>query len=258
MLYLQPTGDYKSLPKDSVIKKYETIPYKYTIRPADIISVNLASLTDKEFNFFQKYAEDLGPVMSTYNARLPSRGQNAGNQATLAKQQIGLKVNDTGFVQLPILGLVKVQGLTIDEAENNIRKIAEGYFEDPIVRINLLSFQFTILGEIQTEGLYSSYDPEITLFEAITIAGNFNEFADRAHIKIIRTEGNIEKVIYVDLLEEKFLSSPYYYLKPNDLIIVPPLHAKVVRKYGITNYTTALGIISAALLLIFTFSRLKL
>jgi polysaccharide export outer membrane protein len=258
LLYLQPSG--RGLPKDSIINKYKINPYRYKLRANDIISVNIGSLTNKEFNFFQKYEDEMGAVLKTNNARPPRSSSSGGSSSSSSLgqgKQTGYIINDTGYVQLPILGLLKIDGMTIEESEIMIQNLAKGYFEDPIARVNILSFQFNIMGEVEHPGLYTSYDPEINFFEAISIAGNLTEFADRGNIKIIRSENNIQKIIYVNLLEEKFLISPYFYLKPDDVIVVAPLRARELTNYTIGNYTKALGIISTTLLFIFTLSRLN-
>jgi polysaccharide biosynthesis/export protein len=119
------------------------------------------------------------------------------------------------------------------------------------VRVQLLSFHYTILGEIQNEGgRHTIFDPNATIIDAITMAGSFNDFADRSRIKVIRTEGNVARVYYVNLLSEDILGNPGYYIKPNDLIIVPPLQARATRRYTLPTTSTAIGLVTSTLTLI--------
>jgi polysaccharide biosynthesis/export protein len=265
VVYLQNKSVKKPYTKDSAVSVYPIQPYTYKLRAGDVIALNIASLTDKEFDFFDEYAERLGPVMSTNNARNPlgSSGMNnninsqlSGNN-TNSRNQISFIVNDSGNVELPIIGIIQLKGLSMKQAEDSISKASAKYFEKPTVRLNLLSFQFTILGEISTEGVYRNYNPQLNLLEAISLAGTLTEFADRANIKIIRKENGIEKVIYVNILEEKFLLSPYYHIQPDDIIIVPPLRLRTFKKYGIGNYTTLMSVISSLFVIYFTISQIK-
>jgi polysaccharide export outer membrane protein len=263
IIYLQNKSLKKPYTKDTVTSIYHPQPYVYQLRAGDVISLNIASLTDKEFDFFDDYAERLGPITFPNNARNPmgaSSSQNSqisGNSASTSRKQISFMVNDTGCVELPIIGIVSLKGLSMKDAEDSIKKAAEKYFEKPTVRLNLLSFQFTILGEISTEGVFRSYNPEVNLLEAISLAGTLTEFADRSNIKIIRKQNNIEKVIYVNILEEKFLLSPYYHIYPDDIIIIPPLKLRTFKKYGIGNYTTLVSVISSMFVIFFAISRIK-
>ena len=261
VIYLRNKSAKKSFPKDSVSNTYNIPVYKYKLQPKDIFSINIASITKKELDFFDDYAERMGPILTINNSKHPIGVSTSGsnlNSNSQSRKQLLFVVNDSGYVDFPVLGLIYLKGLTMDEATLRIKATAENFFEKPLVRINLVSFQFTIFGEIQTEGIFTSYDPEINLMEAISLAGNLTEFADRGNIKIIRKENNIEKVIYVNLLNEKFLTSPYFYILPNDIIIVPPLKAKFIKKYALGNYSTFVSIFSSLAVIYFTLSRIKL
>lgn len=172
----------------------------------------------------------------------------------------GFILDDFGQLEMPQLGFVELAGLTLDEAEEKIQQLLiEGkLFETPIIRIQLLSFQYSILGEVEGEGRYTTFDPRTDLFDAILLAGNLTEFADRANIKIVRKVGGESFVIYVNALDQDYLASNKLYIYPDDMIIVPPLKARYWRKYVIPDVGTALGLVSAAIslfLLVETLSR---
>ncbi|MEQ8882468.1 MAG: hypothetical protein RLQ12_22690, partial [Cyclobacteriaceae bacterium] len=156
------------------------------------------------------------------------------------------------------LGQVELAGLTLPEAELKVKSMLEGYLETPMVRIQLLNYHFTIVGEVQNEGRYTSFDPEVTIFDAITLAGNLTEYADRANLKIVRQEDGESKVIYVNMLDERTLSAENYFLKRGDLIVVAPLKARTANLYTLPNVNRTFGIASAVLSLaafIITLSR---
>jgi len=265
--YLQYGDDLKEKsPLDTVMRTYPLQKTLYTLLPEDIISLRVASLTGEEYNFIKKYETDLGIIrkLNQYN-----QGENQGGSAGVMNQRMlgggtaageggmssimldrmnsGFVLDLNGELELPQIGKVKLSGLTIPEAEAKVKEALDGYFETPMVRIQLLNFHFTILGEVESEGRYTSFSPETTIFDAISISGNLTEFADRTNIKIVRQEGGESKVIYLNLLDERTLAARNFYLKRDDLIIVPPLEARTTNRYTLPNVTRVLGIVSAAL-----------
>ena len=123
--------------------------------------------------------------------------------------------------------------------------------------MQLLSFHLTILGEVTKAGRYTSYSPNTSIIDAITLADNLNDFADRSKIKVIRQEGEKATVFYVNMLAEDLLAQPGYFLQPNDLIIVPPLKARFLTKYGIQSYSAALTVITSTITMLVLISTLN-
>lgn len=264
--YLQ--HDAEDVGKDS-IRQYILKKELYKLKPQDIVSIRVASLTDQEFNFIDKYSRDLGVVrkLGQYSRSINnsvsqgSRGgggggginpglinQNPGLASVFISQQdIGFTIDRMGNLELPELGIIELAGLTITEAEEKIRDSLNGYFEVPLVRIELLNYDFTVLGEVQAEGRYLSFDPELTVFDAIALAGNIAEFADRENIKIVRKEDGIAKVLYVNLLDESTLASENFYIRRGDIIVVPPLKARTAQRYTVPNISRSIGVIGGLL-----------
>ncbi len=206
-----------------------------------MLSINFETLSDEsdQFDFLSK----LNPRMGS---NMPNGGQGAA--------QNGIFVNTEGEIQYAILGKIKVAGLTIFQAQEKIREAASKYMPDVIVRVRMLNFRFTVLGEVNGEKTITSMNPRVTMMEAIGMAGGLSELADRKTIKVIRQKGTITEVHYVNLLDEKFIESPYFYVQQNDLIIVPPLRQRTFRRY----FTTNLAIITTAIsfgLLVYTLSK---
>lgn len=161
--------------------------------------------------------------------------------------QTGFILDEKGNLELPFIGVLELANLSIPQAEKLITSKLLGYFETPVVRIQLLSFHFTILGEVQKEGRYTSFDPNTTMIDAFILAGNLNDFADRSKIKVVRFDGENASIFYVNMLKEDILGQPGFFLKPNDLIIVSPLEARASRKYTLPNYSTAISLVTTTL-----------
>ncbi|MFZ6009146.1 MAG: polysaccharide biosynthesis/export family protein, partial [Bacteroidota bacterium] len=111
------------------------------------------------------------------------------------------------------------------------------------VRVKMLNFRFTVLGEVNGEKVVVATNPRLTVMEAIGMAGGFTDLADRSLVKVVRQKGLETEVYYVNLLEEKFIESPFYYVQQNDVIIIPPLKQRAFRRYFPQN----LGIATATL-----------
>jgi polysaccharide export outer membrane protein len=267
--------------RDSVVRQYTTRYQDYTLKSGDIISLRIGTLTPNGFDFIQKYEEDLGLVrkLNQYdqanvggginqrmNAGGGGGGGGGGGNAGVAAAQSGLNIglapilldrmqtgfilSDSGVLELPKVGNLKLEGLTITEAEKLVKEKLMGYFETPVVRIQLLSFHFTILGEVNKEGRYTIFNPNATIFDAITLSDNLTDFADRSNIKIVRTVKGQASVTYVNTLREDLLAQSGFYLQPNDLIIVPPLKARTARRYTLPNSTTGVSLLISTLSLV--------
>lgn len=232
-ILLQGREDIEDVPLNTPVSNFEATDYTYRLRPDDIISIKVSSTTPSEFDFFNQQSTN---TISGLNPRDP----------LLA----GFKIEEDGTIPLPVVGKVEVEGLTIEEARSKIQDIVEQYLDSPTVDLKLLSFQFTILGEVKSEGRYTVYHPKINILEALGEAGGFTDFANRSRVKIVRRDKNDIKVAYVNALDEDLLSSPYYYLQPNDIVTVAPLEAKNWRTNNLANIGILFsGISSVAILL---------
>jgi polysaccharide biosynthesis/export protein len=260
---------------DTAVRSYKPGFTEYKLKPKDIITIRVASITPADFDFVQKYEEQLGLIRKLHQYELSnlgggtnsrsSTGISAGagstsggaiNPLSLDRMQSGFVLDDSARLDLPRIGKVYLGGLTLPQAERLVESKLLGYFETPIVRIQILNFHFTILGEVNNEGRYTIFDPNANIIDAIALAGNLTDFADRSTIKIIRTDNNntTATVFYVNLLQEDLLAQPGYYLRPNDVLVVAPLPVRTTRKYTLPNYTTALSLITTTLTLVILLS----
>lgn len=231
-IYLQHQDvKVKNLPKDSVVRTYATEVFDYRIQPHDALFVRFESATDKQFDF-----------LSSDQANLV----NVAQAANLASEL----VDEQGEIRFPVIGKVKVAGLTIFEIEEKLQSLADQYLEEVKVRVRLVNFRFTVLGEVLREGQATTLNNRVTMPEAIALAGGLGELADRSNIKLIRQKGNDVEVAYIDLLDENFINSAYYYIHQNDVLIVPALNQRPFRRYFGQNLSLFLSSISLLLLVI--------
>jgi polysaccharide export outer membrane protein len=219
----------KDIPRDTVLRRHQLDIVEYHIQPLDILSINFETLTDESdaFDFLSK---------------LSPQSRVSGSSANSAAAS-GILVNREGDIEFAVLGKIHLAGLTPFEAQDTLSARASKYMPDVIVRVKMLNFRFTVLGEVNGEKTVTSTNTRLTISEALGLAGGLTELADRSLVKVIRQKGIETEVYYVNLLDEKFIESPYYFVQQNDVIVVPPLKQRTFRKY----FTSNLAIITTAI-----------
>lgn len=235
LVYLQSEDLYGEVEIEKIVRDYELQFEDYLIQPQDILSVQFASLTEEEFDVFQDFGMSGGMSGGGGNGMLALRGE---------------LVDPQGMISFPLIGKIKVQGKTIFEVQDTLQSIATKYVEDPAVKVRLLNFRFTVLGEVNGESVVTTQNTRTTFMEAIGMAGGLSELADRSKVKVIRQKGNKAEVFYVNLLKEDFINSEKFYVYQNDIIIVPPLKQRPVRRYYGQNLSLILSTVSAIVLII--------
>lgn len=234
-VYLQKADVNKNdLPKDSVIRSYSFQDLGYKIQPEDILSIRFESLTPEDFDFLAR------------QTTTPGQGLNQQANPLL----IGELVDPDGNVPFPVIGKVRVAGLTVYQAQDTLQKIAELYLQNPIVKVRLINFRITILGEVNREGIITFTNNRVTMMEAIGLAGGLTDLADKRNVKLIRQKDGTTEVQYLDLLSEDFIQSPYLFVHQNDVLIVPALRQRPYRKYFGQNISLVVSLVSLVVLTI--------
>jgi polysaccharide export outer membrane protein len=201
------------------------------IQPNDILSVKIT-------------ADDL-LLAAPYNLN-PSEQQNIQNTQLMLQ---GYLVSNDGKINLPILGEIEVKNLTFTQVESKIQGelISRQLLKNPIVVCRILNAKVTVLGEVRNPGTYTFYENNLTILQALGLAGDLNINGVRKNIKVIRMENNQQKIGEIDLTKKDWMKSPFYFIKPNDVIIVNPNTAKVKSAGIIGSAGTLLGTISVIL-----------
>ena len=152
-------------------------------------------------------------------------------------------IDEEGCVEMPLIGKILVKNLTVEEAKDKLQKAVNTYINGSTLVVKLANFNLTLLGEVSRPGNYKIYQTRINLFEAVAMAGNMTSFAKKDEVKIIRQTDNGSEIITVDMGKADILSSPYYYLKPNDIVYVEPLK---IKQWGFTTfpYSTVFSIVT--------------
>ena len=202
------------------------------VQPNDILSVKIT-------------AEDMELAMP-YNLTSGNGAQNIQGTQLLLQ---GYLVSNEGEINIPVLGTVAVKGLTYTQIEEKIQKeLTENQLlKNPVVVCRIVNAKVTILGEVRSPGTYTFYENNLTILQALGLAGDLNITGVRKNIKVIRMENNQQLVGEIDLTQKDWMNSPFYFIKPNDVIVVNPNTAKVKSAGIIGNAGTLLGTISVIL-----------
>ena len=165
----------------------------------------------------------------------------------------GFNVNPEGYITLVPIGQVKVSGLTLEETRKTLQELTEKVFINSTIECKLLSFKFTVIGEVRGPGAYINYNNYLTVLEAIGRAGGISDFGNRNRVLVVRPMDKGTQTFRINLQDKKILISEAYFLLPNDVVIVEPLNQKIFNmnlptiSFIISTFT---GTISLTLLLI--------
>ncbi|WP_242919087.1 polysaccharide biosynthesis/export family protein [Pontibacter liquoris] len=217
---------------DALLKTFDLQPQVYTLKPGDVLSLKVQSTTPAEYNFLGSPAVVAGaedPVLSGYT------------------------LDATGNILLPVVGKVDLNGLTMPEARAKVTATLKPYLSDPTVNIRLLTFRYTVLGEVGGQGQYTTYQDNINVLEAIASAGGFGPYSNRENIKLIRYENGQAKLYKFSLLDDDIIAMKNFYLQPNDMIVIDPLPAKYVKENLLANVSLTISIATTLILLVTRF-----
>lgn len=211
------------------------------IQPGDIISINVSSLSNEASSFFNPY-NGLGVVGVGVNS-------NSGG----VNQTPGYLVDPSGYIQYPLIGNIKVAGLTTTEIRDTMLTRLKNFVREPTVIVRYLNFKITFLGELGRVEVVNVPNESITLPEAISLSGDVTAYAQRDSVMVIRDVGEKKVVGYVDLTSREVFNSPYYYLHPNDIVYVKPSRFKAQHNDRFfTLFSFGTGVLS---LLLFLFRK---
>ena len=195
--YFQDVTDSLSIQK--ITRDFEAV-----IQAGDILSIHVTSLSKEASSFFNIVGENGDQqVANTY------------------------LVDPSGNIEIPLIGTVKVAGISSQIAKFLIKQKLEKYLTNPTVNLRIRNFKVTVLGEVKAPGVYTIPNEKITLIEAIGLAGDLTIFGKRIDVLVIREEDGERKFFKIDLRSKSFFESDFYYLHSNDIVYVEPGKGKI-------------------------------
>lgn len=190
------------------------LPSNYLIRlkPLDQITVIVNSKNP-----------DLSVPFNSSTSYNSLTGTPSAGSATEASLQV-LTVDKNGYIDMPIIGRIKCAGLTRDELASDIEKRIKdgGYIVDPKVNVRFANLTISIIGEVDRPGRYDIKKDQLTIFEALALAGDMTIYGSREDVAVIREKDGKNVVTKLDLRSQDIFRSPCFYLEQNDVVIVSP------------------------------------
>ena len=223
---------YKKVPylQDAEVIKnvnQEESLYDAKIMPKDLITI-MVSCTSPE-------------LAAPFNLTMAnSTNVSAGNMLLTSQPVLQpYLVDNEGKINFPVLGELKVSGLTKREAEQLVVEKLKSYIkETPIVTVRMVNYKISVLGEVARPGTFTISNEKVNLLEALAMAGDMTVWGVRDNVKLIRegADGK-QEIITLDLNSAETILSPYYWLQQNDIVYVTPNKAKA-RNSDIGNSTS--------------------
>ena len=177
------------------------------IKTGDILSINVVSLSPEANQFFSF--------------------QQDKNQGNTSSKSIGYLVDAEGQIQMPLIGKIKISGLTTTIAADSVRNRLEKYLERPTVLMRYENYRITILGEVARPGIHIVQNEKISILEALGMAGDITIYGKRKNVMVIREDNGKRTVTRLDLTSPDVFNSPCFYLQSSDLVYVDPGKGKV-------------------------------
>jgi polysaccharide export outer membrane protein len=232
-VYLQDQTEDKGY--ENPYHELTSITERYTLRPNDQLYIQISTSNPRLSEFF--------------NASQSGGGNTQQNQSLRT-----FPIDDDMNIDFPFVGKINFEGCNLQQAKEKMKTALEPFISDGHVKMRLANNSFVILGEIGSPGRIDMGKEQITIYEAIALAGDVRTFGKRKRIKIVRPEDDGYKTFFVDITDKNIVGSDEYYIYPNDLIYVKPMKAK---SFGIGE-TLSLGIVSSLLALYLTIRSIAL
>jgi polysaccharide export outer membrane protein len=167
-----------------------------------------------------------GNIVDILKGRIEASGlSNMESESTVFLN--GFDVKTDGNIILPIVGTLHVEGKTLEETRSILQDEFNKKYKNAVAECKLLSFKFTVIGEVNLPGTYVNFNNYLTVLEAIGRAHGVGDYGDRHNILVVRPFNRGSKTYTLNLQDKQILSSEAYFLLPNDIVIVQPLNKKI-------------------------------
>ncbi|NBC84481.1 MAG: hypothetical protein GVY19_14030 [Bacteroidetes bacterium] len=223
--YLQEAKDDHAAIDSLYQESYET----YRVQPADILHVQVNSLNEETNVLFNQNTD-----------------QSSGNQNLGGFYIRGYSISEAGYIDLPIMGEIKVADMTVAEIEKRINEAAEAYIKEPDIDVKLVSFDVTILGEVNSPGRITVYRDKMNILDVMGMAGDISYYGNRREVRVVRTTKEGRYTYELDLTDKNLLASSDFYVAPNDIIYVKPTPIGIFRVRA-SDYSTLLTTITSTI-----------
>jgi polysaccharide biosynthesis/export protein len=210
LLYLKNVPDNTNATED--IKNQVELK----VQPDDLLSITVSS-----------YNLEASKPYNPDPTSLTSVANSMGGALNTAEIIAGYFVDAEGYIDFPSIGKVYVGQKTLTEVKTTLLEKLKTVLKDPVVNVRFMNLKVSVLGEVNRPGTLRLTNKRLTVFEALSMAGDLTAYANRTNIMLIRESDNKRTVVRLDLQTADIFKSPYYYLQQNDVLVVEPNKTKV-------------------------------
>jgi len=203
---------FSNLPDSIAYKVNINNELKPRLGPGDALAIKVTTLNPDANILFN-------------SGSLPMNNQSTGISSGVSSTAVlpdGYVVDNNGEIDFPVLGKVKLEGLTLEEAQNLIAQKVAQSAKKPIVNIRILNFKVTVIGEVARPGSFTISNNRINVLEALGLAGDMTPYAVRENVLVIHEKEGVRSMERLDLTDKKVFNSPFFYLQQNDIVYVQP------------------------------------
>lgn len=186
---------------------FTATPPSYQIQQRDVLYIRIFSLNQE--------------IAQVINSSRTFGSNQFTNDASLFIY--GYNVSDSGYVEIPVIGRVYILNKTMEEAKTAIGLQASKFLKDATVTVKLISFKYSVMGEVKRPGVYQNYNNRLTVLEAISNAGDISSYGDRRRVLVVRPGIEGSNTFRLDLTSKHILNSEGFFLLPNDIVYVEPV-----------------------------------
>lgn len=193
---------------DDVVLRNQQMESAIKIKPGDQLTIMVFGA--------DKY------LIMPYNQTLNSVSENSLGSGGSREAQLPYDVDQEGYIMFPVIGKIKVSGLTTDELKIKLHEILDPQIKDMTLFVAVDNFRISVLGEVNKPGSYNIKFNSCSFLEALALAGDMKLTANRRKVVLLRMEEGQMKHYYYDLTQSDLLDSEHLFLQQNDVIYVPP------------------------------------
>ena len=233
---IKTSSYFKDLKRDTVLTINNDAAEELKIKKGDVLSINISSLS--------KIEDEL------YNSKSATLASPAGS---------GYQVGNAGEIYVHKIGKLIVEGLTRKQLKATLEEQLIPYLKDPIATVNFENHHVTVIGEIGRPQLLPMPEEKISIIDVLAQSGTITQVAELSNILVIRDKDNKKELKHVNLEDHSIFNSPYYYLQPNDIVVLNPNDKRLQRDLKRQNYQQVssifLQVLTIGLIIYQTFFR---
>jgi polysaccharide biosynthesis/export protein len=233
----KPTYYFKDIKRDTVINNTAFNFEELKIKKTDILNISISSLSKEEDAIF-------------------TRQETLSAASTGTSAAAGFPVDINGNIHLHKLGKVKAEGMTRNELKNSLEKQLQPFLKDPVVAVNFANHYITVVGEVGKPQLLNMPDERMSIMDMVAQSGNINAIAELNNLMVIRDHQSSKEFKHINLEDNSIFTSPWYYLQPNDVVVVNPDEKRVIQKEKRDRYQQTASIIFQALSIVIIITQI--